>query len=176
MKILIASQNQGKIEGAKKAFSHYFSNFTIEGISVPSNVHEQPVDNEIYIGAKNRIKNLKAYCKENGIFADLFISIESGIANIFDNWFITNIAIIENNDNFSSCGTSASFPVPEKYVKKIIDSGLGNVINEIFYKDDERHNNGGSIQLLSKNVISRIDLSEQAFIMALTKYINSKWN
>lgn len=176
MKIIIASQNQGKIEGAKKAFSHYFSDITIDGISVPSNVNEQPVDNEIYIGAQNRIKNLKKYCKENNITADLFISVESGIVNFFNNWFITSIAIIENNENLSSYGMSASFPVPDKYVQKIINSDLSQVMNEVFDKDDDRHNHGGGIQLLTKNVISRIDLNEQAFIMALTKFLNSKWN
>ena len=45
-------------------------------------------------------------------------------------------------------------------------------MNKIFTKDDERHNKGGGIQLLTHNKISRIDLTEMAFIMALTKYIN----
>ena len=71
---------------------------------------------------------------------------------------------------------SASFPVPDKYVQKIINSDLSQVMNEVFDKDDDRHNHGGGIQLLTKNVISRIDLNEQAFIMALTKFLNSKWN
>jgi len=34
---------------------------------------------------------------------------------------------------------------------------------------------GGGIQLLSHDKISRIDLTEEAFIMALTKYINESW-
>jgi len=46
-------------------------------------------------------------------------------------------------------------------------------MNKIFEKDDERHNKGGGIQLLTHDKISRIDLTEAAFIMALTKYINS---
>lgn len=176
MKVLIATKNQGKIEGARKALSNYFDNFIIEGIPVPSNVSEQPVNNEMFLGAKNRIKNLKNYCKENSIEADLFLSIESGIYNVLGDWLITNLAIIEDNNNFESLGTSASFPVPERLVKQIIDTDLSQVMNTIFEKDDERHNHGGGIQLLTKNVISRIDLTEQAFIMALTKYINSKWN
>lgn len=71
MKILIATKNQGKIEGAKRALLKYFDNIEIEGIPVESDVSEQPVNDEIYIGAKNRVKNLKKYAQENGIEADL---------------------------------------------------------------------------------------------------------
>ena len=76
MKVLIATKNQGKIEGAKRALQKYFENIQIEGIPVESNVSEQPVNDDIYIGAKNRVKNLKMYAKENNIEADLFLSIE----------------------------------------------------------------------------------------------------
>ena len=172
MNFLIATKNQGKIEGAKRALKHYFDNINIIGIPVDSDVPEQPVNNEIYQGAKNRIKNLKKYAKENNINADLYLSIESGINNLLGRWVITNIAVIEDNNQIESYGTSPSFPVPEKLVQDIINTDLSQVMNKIFDKDDERHNKGGGIQLLTHNKISRIDLTEMAFIMALTKYIN----
>lgn len=177
MKVLIATKNEGKIEGAKRALLKYFKNVEIIGIAVPSNVSEQPVNDEIYIGAKNRVKNLKNYAKQNNFDADLFLSIESGITNLLGRWVITNISIIEDSKDFESYGTSPSFPVPEKYVKDIINTNLSEVMNNIFTKDDERHNHGGGIQLLTHNKTSRIDLTEMAFIMALTKYINKDiWN
>lgn len=175
MKVLVATKNQGKIEGAKRALSNYFDDIEIKGIPVESNVSEQPVNNEIYQGAKNRVKNLKAYAKKNNIEADLYLSIESGINNVLGRWMITNIAVIEDNKDFESYGTSPSFPVPERLVKDIIDTDLSQVMNKIFTKDDERHNKGGGIQLLTDNKVSRIDLTEMAFIMALTKYINENW-
>jgi len=176
MNVLIATKNQGKIEGAKKALEHYFTDIEITGIPVESNVSEQPVNDEIYNGAKNRVRNLKKYAKENNIDADLYLSIESGINNSLGRWMITNIAVIEDDTSFESYGTSPSFPVPDKLVKDIIDADLRQVMNKIFTKDDERHNRGGGIQLLTHNEISRIDLTEYAFIMALTKYINGeKW-
>lgn len=174
MKVVIGTRNQGKIEGARKALENYFDNIEIQGIPVESNVSEQPVNNEIYIGAKNRVKNLKEYCKSNNIETDLYLSIESGINNSLGRWMITNIAVIEDNKDFESYGTSPSFPVPEKYVQDIIKTDLSEVMNSIFIKDDERHNKGGGIQLLTNNKISRIDLTETAFIMALTKYINGE--
>lgn len=174
MNVIIGTKNQGKIDGARKALENYFENVEIQGIPVESNVSEQPVNDEIYIGAKNRVKNLKEYCKENNIRADLYLSIESGINNSLGRWMITNIAVIENNEEFESYGASPSFPVPEKFVDEIIKTDLSKVMNEIFEQDEERHNRGGGIQLLTNNKISRIDLTETAFIMALTKYINGE--
>ena len=176
MKVLIATKNQGKIEGAKRALSNYFENIEIIGIPVKSDVGEQPVNDEIYTGAKNRVRNLKKYAKENNIIADLYLGVESGITNSLGKWMVTNIAVIEDNDNFESYGTSPSFPVPDRLVQNIIDNDFSQVMNNIFEKDEERHNKGGGIQLLTHNKISRIDLTEMAFIMALTQYINGdKW-
>lgn len=111
MKVLIATKNQGKIEGAKRALENYFNNVEIEGIPVNSDVPDQPVNKEIYIGAKNRVKNLKEYAKNNNIAADLFLGIESGINDLLGRWMITNIAVIEDNKGFESYGASPSFPV-----------------------------------------------------------------
>lgn len=63
MKILIGTKNKGKIGGAKRAFEKYFKDVTIEGISVESEVADQPVNDEILQGAKNRVKNLKKICR-----------------------------------------------------------------------------------------------------------------
>ena len=47
-------------------------------------------------------------------------------------------------------------------------------MNNIFEKDEERHNRGGGIELLTHGETSRIDVTETAFIMALTKYVNGE--
>lgn len=175
MKVLIGTKNPGKIEGAKKALLKYFDDIEIDGIPVESNVSEQPVNAEIYKGAKNRVKNLKKYAKENNVKAALYMSIESGINNSLGRWMITNIAVIEDNNNFESYGASPSFPVPDRLVDDVINTNLSKVMDSIFGKNDERHNQCGGIQLLTHNIISRIDLTEYAFVMALTKYINNDW-
>lgn len=58
MKVLIATKNQGKIEGAKRALEKYFDNITVEGIPADSEVGEQPVNNE-YMKAQKQSKKLK---------------------------------------------------------------------------------------------------------------------
>jgi len=68
----------------------------IEGISVYSNVSEEPINSEIYLGAKNRVDNLIKYAKENNIKSDFFLGIESGITNDLGKWVIINIAVIKD--------------------------------------------------------------------------------
>lgn len=172
MKVLIATKNQGKIEGATKALKKFFDGVEVLGIPVDSNVPDQPVNDDILIGAKNRVKNLKIYAKENNLSADLYLAIESGITNSLGSWMITNIAVVEDKNSCVSVGTSPSFPVPERLVQDVIKRDLSQVMNDVFSKDDERHNHGGGIQLLTHNNLSRIDLTEFAFIMALTTFVN----
>ncbi len=87
MKIFIGTKNPEKIEGARKAFENYFTDFEIEGISVSSGVGEEPVNKEIYEGAKNRVEHLRQYAKENGKEADYYLGVESGITNL---WQVDN--------------------------------------------------------------------------------------
>lgn len=173
MKILIGTKNPGKIEGAKKAFEHYFDDVEIEGIPVSSDVSDEPVNDEIYIGARNRVDNIIKYAKENNIESEYFLGVESGITNKLGKWIIINIAVIKDKYGYESWGTSTGFPVPKKYAQKIIDTELGTVMDDIFNKNDLRSGKGG-ISHLTKNVISRIDMTESSFIMALTQFINNE--
>lgn len=177
MKVIIATKNAGKIEGAKRALLQFFDEVEIEGIAVSSDVPEQPVGEDTYRGAKNRVTNLKKYCLDNGKNADLYLAVESGISKVCGQWMITNMAVIEDNDEFCSCGASPSFPVPNHLVQQVIDTDLSQVMDSLFYEDKERHNHGGGIQLLTRGKVSRVDLTCLAFTMALTSYLNpEKWS
>ncbi len=174
MKVLMATKNPGKIEGAKQAFEKYFDNVEIEGISVDSDVSDQPLNEEIFEGAKNRVKNLKKYAKDNNIKADYFIASEAGITNLLGGeWIDINTAVIENSEGIQSVGTSQGFQIPDKYMDEIRATELGIVMDKIF-KGQNLGKGKGGISYLTKDVISRIDLTRNAFIMALIKYINGE--
>ena len=171
MKILMGTKNPGKIEGAKQAFEKYFDNVEIEGIPVSSDVGNQPLNEDIYNGAKNRVKNLRKYAEENNIKADFYVSSEAGITNLIGGWIDINMVVIESADGTESIGTSQGFPIPEKYLDEIKKTELGKVMDKIF--SGEKLGNGkGGISYLTKNEVSRIDLTRNAFIMALTTFVN----
>ena len=173
MKVLIGTKNPGKIEGAKKALEHYYKNVEVVGVKVSSDVSEQPVGLETYEGAVNRVENLVKYAKENNISADLFMAIESGLTSELGFWAITNIAVIKNSKGEVGLGSSASFPVPSQYVEAIKTETLGAVMDRLFEEHDLRSTTGG-IGLLTQDVVTRIDLTTEAFLMALTPFINEK--
>lgn len=171
MKILMGTKNPGKIEGARQAFEKYFDNIDIEGIAAESNVGAQPVNEEILQGAKNRIKNLKKYANNNNIKADFYIASEAGITNLLGEWIDINAVVIEDSKGFQSIGTSQGFPIPDKYIDEIKETELGKVMDRIF-KGKELGKGKGGISFLTKDEITRIDLTRNAFIMALTRFIN----
>ena len=173
MKVLVGSKNKVKIEAAKEAFLEYYDNIEAIGIPADSNVPEQPVNEDIYKGARNRVDNLIKYAKENNIEVDYYAAIESGITNGLGKWMIINVAVIKDKDGFETYGSSAGFPVPEKYVDRIISEDLGTVMDDIFKEDDLRSKQGG-IGLLTREKIDRKNLSKGAFIMALTEIINGE--
>lgn len=171
MKILMGTKNPGKIQGAREAFEKYFDNVEIEGIAVDSEVGDQPFNQEILQGAKNRVKNLKKYAKENQIEPDFYISSEAGITNSLGEWIDVNCVVIEDSKGFQSIGTSQGFPIPDKYIEEIKETELGKVMDKIFSGKDLGQGKGG-ISYLTKDEVSRIDLTKNAFIMALTEHIN----
>ena len=127
MKILIGTKNPGKIEGAKQAFEKYFENVEIEGIAVNSEVGDQPFNEEILQGAKNRVENLKKYAKENELEIDFYVASEAGLTNSLGEWIDINCVFIENNEGLQSIGTSQGFPIPDKYIEEIKETELGKV-------------------------------------------------
>lgn len=173
MKILMGTKNPGKIEGARQAFEKYFENVEIEGVLAKSEVSEQPVNEEILQGAKNRVKNVKLYAKENKIEADYFIASEAGITDLLGEWVDVNAVIVENAEGLQSVGISQAFPIPDKYIEEIREKDLGKLMDKLF-RGDELNKRDGGISILTRGEISRIDLTRNAFIMALTKYLNGE--
>lgn len=171
MKILMGTKNPGKIEGAKLAFEKYFDNVEIEGIGVDSDVSNQPLNNEIFLGAKNRVKNLKKYAKENNIEADFYIASEAGITNLLGDWIDINAAVIENKDGFQTVGCSQGFQVPDRLMPEIIETELGKVMDRLFCRENLGRGKGG-ISRLTHDEVTRIELTKNAFVMALIGHTN----
>ena len=101
------------------------------------------------------------------------IASEGGITNLLGDWISINIVVIENSDGLQSMGVSQGFPIPNKYIDEIKETEFGIVMDKLFNKNELKKGKGG-ISILTKDEISRIDLTRNAFIMALTKYINGE--
>jgi inosine/xanthosine triphosphatase len=174
MKVLIGTNNNVKVEACQAAFDNYFAGVEVITVNVPSEVSEMPLNDEITIGVRNRIKNLRRYAEDNNIEVDYYVAVESGINNFFDEWMITAVAGIENDSGLKSYSTSPSYPIPGDMVDEIIHDGLGPVMDRIFADDDSGHRKGG-IGFLTHGKIRRYNLLEESFMMALIRVINNNW-
>lgn len=175
MKAIIGTMNPGKIEGAKKALEAFYDDVEVLGYKAESEVGDQPVSEETLQGARNRALNTMKYAKDNKVDADYFMGIESGIIELYGTWYIANAAVVMDKDGYESIGYGPIFPVPKKYVKDIIETDFGHVVEKIFNQSDLGKSVGG-INGLTNHSISRIDITRESFIMALTEHTNDYWN
>ena len=172
IKILIGSNNKAKIEGAKLAFEKYFSNFEIIGKDISSGVNAQPINDEILLGARNRIKGLKELNLKD---IDFYISSEAGLINIGDLYVNINLGVIEDINGYESIGTSQGFMIPKNKVDLVKNKSLGIVMDEICNGVNLNKDKGG-IYFLSLGEVNRIQLIRDSFILALVPFLEQNKN
>lgn len=93
--IYVSSENNVKLGASYDAITNILKeskkeNFKVNvfGVNVPSEVSEQPVNEETYIGCKNRFDNLKKYVDKRNLEYDVLVSIENGMyyeGQLYDN-------------------------------------------------------------------------------------------
>ena len=172
IKILIGSNNKAKIEGAKLAFEKYFSDFEIIGKDISSGVNAQPINDEILLGARNRIKGLKELNLKD---IDFYISSEAGLVNIGDLYVNINLGVIEDINGYESIGTSQGFMIPKNKVDLVKNKSLGIVMDEICNGVNLNKDKGG-IYFLSLGEVNRIQLVRDSFILALVPFLEQNKN
>lgn len=83
--VYVASENQTKLSATYDAINHVLKscelddfNLKVYGVDVPSNVPNQPVNEETITGCQNRLDCLMKYVETKQLDCDFFVSIESG--------------------------------------------------------------------------------------------------
>lgn len=125
MKIAIATCSLDKIKGIKKGFSRFFqveeTEIQVCSKTTDSGVPEQPFDSETYIGARNRVNNIKRDIEGY----DYYVSCEAGIegfANLYFN--VQVVCIFEAKSQKYLFGKSSGWAIPSKDIKVIKESNL----------------------------------------------------
>lgn len=162
--VKVATTNPTKIEAIEKVFKFYFEDLQIIPQKTESGVPEQPINADVYRGAENRIKGLK---KEKDHY-DYLVSCEGGLVRNFGQWFNVQVVMVEDSNGKKSTGLSPAYPIPDKYVDRIINSSLAEVLDEIF-------EGKGGIRKLTGGQVTRFDLVMQGTQMALTGIMNEEW-
>lgn len=168
--VVIASKNPVKIQAVKNGFKEMFPDeeFTFVGVSVASNVADQPFsNNETFIGAKNRADNASREVKD----ADFCIGIEGGIEHIENEMEVFAWVFIKSNGKYGKARTGAFF-LPKQVVELIKEGKELGEADDIVFKRNNSKQENGSVGILTRNVIDRTKYYTEAVILALIPYRN----
>ncbi|HMR73091.1 MAG TPA: DUF84 family protein, partial [Candidatus Saccharibacteria bacterium] len=90
IRISIGTRNQNKIARVKSVVEALLSDEVIaNGHDVESGVLDAPLDEQTYIGAKNRAESCNKLDE-----ADYYIGLESGLVERYDQWFEEAWAVV----------------------------------------------------------------------------------
>ncbi len=169
MRVLVGSRNPVKVNAAKKAFSRFFDDVEVEGISVDSGVSDMPLTRaETKKGAISRANKCKV--KE----ADFYLGIEGGVDEDEHGMFLFGVvAIIDKEDHLSLAG-SEGFLLPEKIAARIRKGEELGPVMDSFTGMSNVKQNAGAIGFFTKNHITRTSSFEHSIILALVKFINKE--
>ncbi|MBC5992230.1 inosine/xanthosine triphosphatase [Pontibacter cellulosilyticus] len=168
--VVVASKNPVKIEAALRGFEKMFPDktFSTLSISVSSEVADQPMsDEETFAGAVNRVNNAVKKHTE----ADFWIGIEGGV-EIYGGELTAFAWVVVRSVDGLGKARSGTFFLPHA-VATLVAQGmeLGEADDIVFNKSNSKQESG-AIGLLTNNVVDRMQLYEQAVVLALVRFKN----
>lgn len=167
--VTLGSTNPAKISGVRKAFEAYFASPLVTGYNVESGVPNQPFDDELYIGARNRAMSAMKRGK-----SDYYVGIEGGIIRIDGKCYSTTCAVVLNSQLTEHTGYSLMFEVPETYME-IVRRGyeLGEATDMLTGERDTKKGKG-LIGVLSLQRLDREKLVTESVLVALMHFVNTQ--
>jgi inosine/xanthosine triphosphatase len=166
-KVIVGSTNPVKIAAVKEAFSHYFQDLAVEGMSAASGVSDQPIDDETYLGAQNRAEELLTKVE-----ADYYVGVEGGVISLYDRWFIFGAMCVLDRKGRKSFGSSPHFELPPHFLERIQQRHeLGALIDELTGETNLKQK-GGAAGLFTHGRIDRSEFYVSGLVMALVPFIN----
>jgi len=162
--VKVATANPVKVEAIKKAFDRYFNDIEVISFEVDSKVPRQPINQDVFNGAKNRIEELK---KVGDLEWDYMVSCEGGLINLYGYWFNVQVVMVEGKDGKKGFGLSQGYQIPPEYVDEVINTSVAEVLDRVF-------DGKGGIRMLTKGAFTRKDLIKDGTLIALARVINGE--
>jgi inosine/xanthosine triphosphatase len=174
MKVLVGSRNPVKVEATKEAFSKYFDDVEVVGIKVNSNVSNQPIEDETFVGAENRAVGLKKLNKEQNLNVRFFVGIESGIKNLVHRWFAFGVMCVIDDMGRKGYGTTPLFELPHSVSTELLKGKgieLGDVMDNLIGEKNTKQKQG-AVGYFTKGVMDRKDYYVPGLTVALIPFLN----
>lgn len=173
MKIIVASTNPVKIEVARQAFLHVFphKDAKIIGVSTDSGVPDQPFDDQILLGAQNRLRHIIQTNPE----ADYWISQEGGLYHEGNRLFNRAWILVSDRDGTIGRSSTASFYIPLKVAEYIALGDELGTASDKFFRTTNSKQKGGAISSVTNGLIDRTAYYLDSAIIALCQVVHKDW-
>jgi inosine/xanthosine triphosphatase len=171
IEIVLASQNPVKAQAALRAFQRMFpeEDFSLYKVAAPSGLPDQPMtDNETLTGAFNRAQGAALFVPK----ADYWVGIEGGVEETQDGELAAFAWVVVLSPEGMGRARSGMFILP-KAVAELVREGkeLGEADDLVFHRINSKQQSG-SVGLLTGDVLTRLELYEQAVMLALIPFKN----
>ncbi len=130
MRVLVGSVNPVKVAAVQEVFASYFSDVEVVGVAVESGVPTQPVGDETFEGAENRVRALLRLNGEQGLGAQYCVGLEGGINQLHGRWFSYGVLCVADTLGRLSFGLSPLYEMPPILVADVLaGEELGHVVD-----------------------------------------------
>jgi inosine/xanthosine triphosphatase len=187
MLVVVGSTNSGKIQATKNAFSRIFSGHILEIIGHPiTNAKTaQPIgEDQIISGAVKRVSQVDQWMRENlmdKIKAHQNIAycvgIEAGLLEVsyaFTGYLGCQYCAIRDFHGHQCIGSSPGWEYPPRVITPLLADRtleMGDIMKKIS-GDPEIKVNQGAIGFFTRQIITRLQLTELCVMMALIPFLN----
>jgi len=171
MRIAVGSTNPVKIEGVQNVFRQVFQSQSLEvfGVEVESGVPEQPIGAYTSEGAINRA-NRALDTSDFGVGIEAGLIEQPGLDELLH---VQSCAIVDQMGRLT-LGHGPGFLLPPEILEAIRnDQTVGQAMGKLT-GNFQIGSEGGAIEYLSNNLLTRTALTEQAVLMALIPRIREE--
>lgn len=169
MKFAVGSKNPSKIACAQLIGDRLFGSVEVIGVSVPSNVADQPSsDAECIEGATNRARGALELVED----ADYGIGMEGGFHRIGDRVFESGWIVVVDRNGKIGIGSSARMELSRRVFARMQEGiELGAVTDELTGRKDVAKQEG-YMGLITCGHVPRVEAYSHGLLFAFAPYIS----
>ncbi len=161
--VCVGSENKVKINAVENVFSKLFRQVLVKGINVETKVPEQPMEKDVIDGAMERAKASATEECDFGVGIEAGLFFNKSIQRYFD---VQYCAVIDKS-NRMSLGHGSGFCYPPEIIEVVKRKKTISQAIEERYGIKDVGSKEGAVGYLSKGMLNRTKLTEQAVLMAM---------
>jgi len=168
--ISLASQNPVKAQATLDGFERMFPGevFKLRTFTVESGVGDQPrFDEETLQGALSRAQGVRERTPE----ADYWVGIEGGVED-GDRGMVAFAWVVVLSGGTLGKGRTGAFFLPDEVADLVREGKELGMADDIVFERQNSKQEEGAVGILTKGVLNRAGLYEQAVILALIPFKN----